>query len=601
MQMIHHHVVDIADRTSPLNNSSIIQHNPPPSKVKDVVVGYLVDNSPDLLLSILGCIDLTTTCNDETTTILPAMINVRWTPLEMKRALSSSLSTNNNDGQYNNSRYDGIDDDQRSHATIILYGRSYEDTAKEAVRLMNDDGRIQHFATALLLPELSNDTASDINTATSATSHQQPNDISNKDALILFTSGTSSPNGAKGVRLSHRSLYVQAWAKTQPPCNYSKETSMVATTVPWFHVGGVSSAFGVLMGRGCLVFPRGIWKGFKPENVIRALLPSSTSSSNTVNCGYRVSHDGADTLVVVPAMLHAIFELMATRPNDSVQSYPNVRLILVGGQSIGSGRLLQQTRRCFPNARIVQTYACTEAGSSITFHDMGYKQSDSTDDEIGVDGAACVGLPPSHVETGIFDPQTISMMNDTTKTTTTIRPIQNGKMGIIGTRGTHTMSGYWNRGGTDQQQCQNVHEWMFTNDLGYIHPRTGKLYFCGRANDVIRTGGESVLATEVEKVIGLHNDIVECVVFALPDAKFGEAVCVAVVLEASSSVNEATEDFHWLNQLRQHCAKNQLAGFKQPRRVFCINALPRNSSGKVLKHEIVEKCSRLDVSARSRL
>jgi hypothetical protein len=62
-------------------------------------------------------------------------------------------------------------------------------------------------------------------------------------------------------------------------------------------------------------------------------------------------------------------------------------------------------------------------------------------------------------------------------------------------------------------------------------PERKDVFFCGRANDVIRTGGESVPATEVERVIKTHGDVRECAVFALPDEKFGEAVCPAVVLE----------------------------------------------------------------------
>ncbi len=86
---------------------------------------------------------------------------------------------------------------------------------------------------------------------------------------------------------------------------------------------------------------------------------------------------------------------------------------------------------------------------------------------------------------------------------------------------------------------------MLTNDLGYIHPQNGKLYFCGRADDVIRTGGELVLASDVECVIldyfaaaaaaaGDNHDhaIVECAMFPLPDEKVGDAVCAAIAVAA---------------------------------------------------------------------
>jgi fatty-acyl-CoA synthase len=174
-------------------------------------------------------------------------------------------------------------------------------------------------------------------------------------------------------------------------------------------------------------------------------------------------------------------------------------------------------------------------------------------------------------------------------------------MGVIGTRGPHIMLGYWTRGVSSKQALYN--EWMFTNDLGYIHPNSGKLYFCGRANDAIRTGGESVLATEVEKIIELHPEIIECAVFGLPDEKFGEAICAAVVFKASVLVDgvDLLESDEVKEKLREHCAKHQLAGFKRPRRAFCMHSLPRNSSGKVLKRQISWLCSRQLNVSRSRL
>ena len=69
---------------------------------------------------------------------------------------------------------------------------------------------------------------------------------------------------------------------------------------------------------------------------------------------------------------------------------------------------------------------------------------------------------------------------------------------------------------------------MFTNDLSYVHPQTRKLYFCGRANDVmIRTSCESVLANKVDHAVAGACD---CAALALPDEKYGEALCAAIVL-----------------------------------------------------------------------
>ena len=595
--------------------------------IDDVVIGYLADNSPDLLLSLLGCIDLTTRNNeqhddDDLPLPLPAMINVRWTPLEIQQALRVHHATTDiSDGN----------DEQRHHVTILLYGEGYEKSAKEAVQLLKKyDDNQSHYAVALPLPLFASDTknhhSNNIATATTRNYHHctSLNDVPDSDALILFTSGTSSPNGAKGVRLSHRSLYIQAHAKTCSPCNYDKDTRLVATTVPWFHVGGISSALAIVLGGGCFVFPSSSAdddynnqqgrigsvregpkrKGFNPDAVLQSLLPRSLSLSQQMRGESTTEKIAANTLVVVPAMLHAMFQHQQNQllPNNSV------RLILVGGQSIGD-KLYQQTREYFPKARIVQTYACTEAGSSITFLDLGYDSTPSagtvaTATNESNDGdkqeqhkvadnraATLVGVPPRHIEIGVFDEKSDK---------DNIVPLPQGQMGIIGTRGSHVMSGYWTRGSDTKrkERAQRTEDWMLTNDLGYSDGRN--LYFCGRANDVIRTGGESVLATEVEKIIISHPNVTECAVFALPDEKFGDAVCAALVLQPAMDNVAVREDDMWRIKIRKHCERHQLAGFKRPRRIFCMNALPRNSSGKVLKYEVVKACASYS-SNRSRL
>lgn len=580
-----------------------VASSPSQPSENDIVIGYLADNSPDLLLSMLGCIDLTQCsanknssdkCDlDEALSPLPAMINVRWTPLEIQRALR--VHTDENMEKRNQQMMDV----KQSHVTILLYSQGYEETARQAVHLMNGDTVDQHhFAVALPLPLFANDMNDTPNRPLHYYNQSKRTELSDLDALILFTSGTSSPNGAKGVRLSHRSLFIQARAKTCPPCNYDSHSRVVATTVPWFHVGGISSALAVVLGGGCLVFPSDEGKqigsetarkkGFQPDAVLRSLQLRDGAASLAAN-----------TLVVVPAMLHAMFEL---QQKQKLQPNYNVRLILVGGQSIGD-RLYQQTRQFFPKARIVQTYACTEAGSSMTFLDLGYSSSTSDgaathadiEQETKVDGATLVGTPPQHIEIEIFDEKSDK---------SNLIPLPKGQMGIIGTRGPHVMSGYWNRGTTQNtdEKTQQVGEWMLTNDLGYIANQTD-LYFCGRANDVIRTGGESVLATEVEKIITMHPDVEECAIFALPDDKFGDVVCAAIVLKGQSMMlkeSEAVEDDQLRILMRAHCQHQQLAGFKRPRRVFCMHSLPRNSSGKVLKYDIVKACATC-TSNRSRL
>jgi fatty-acyl-CoA synthase len=97
---------------------------------------------------------------------------------------------------------------------------------------------------------------------------------------------------------------------------------------------------------------------------------------------------------------------------------------------------------------------------------------------------------------------------------------------------------------------------------------------------MIKTGGENVASREVEEAIYALSAVSEVAVIGLPDAKWVEAVTAIVVLKAGESLS--------VDQLLAHC-QAQLAGFKVPKRVEFVDALPKNPSGKVLKRELREQ------------
>ena len=149
------------------------------------------------------------------------------------------------------------------------------------------------------------------------------------------------------------------------------------------------------------------------------------------------------------------------------------------------------------------------------------------------------------------------------------------QVGIIATRGPHVMNGYWSRGSLGTGR--NLTGWYLSNDLGFFD-EDNQLHFCGRANDEIRSGGETIHALEVERVLLRNPDIEGCAVFARPDDRFGQAVACAIVPKGSPK----------LTNIKDWCQKQGLASYKRPRYVFLVDSLPRNSSGKVLKQKLVE-------------
>jgi fatty-acyl-CoA synthase len=138
------------------------------------------------------------------------------------------------------------------------------------------------------------------------------------------------------------------------------------------------------------------------------------------------------------------------------------------------------------------------------------------------------------------------------------------------------MRGYWNLPGASAEALKDG--WMHTGDAARMDDE-GYIYIQDRVKDMIVSGGENVYPREIEDVLYQHPAIAEAAVIGVPDDQWGEGVKAIVVLRDGQS---ATED-----ELIEFC-RGQLAGFKRPRSVDFIDALPRNPSGKVLKRELRE-------------
>jgi O-succinylbenzoic acid--CoA ligase len=114
---------------------------------------------------------------------------------------------------------------------------------------------------------------------------------------------------------------------------------------------------------------------------------------------------------------------------------------------------------------------------------------------------------------------------------------------------------------------------LHTGDLGRIEH--GRLVVTGRKSDTIVTGGENVAPTEVESALLEHPAVAEAGVFGRADPQWGEAVTAHVVLRQHATPEE----------LRSWCAE-RLAGFKVPKAIVAVDALPRTASGKLLRREL---------------
>jgi acyl-CoA synthetase (AMP-forming)/AMP-acid ligase II len=152
--------------------------------------------------------------------------------------------------------------------------------------------------------------------------------------------------------------------------------------------------------------------------------------------------------------------------------------------------------------------------------------------------------------------------------------VEPGAVGEIVVRGDQVTSGYWRDPASTAEAF--VGGWFHTGDLG-TWDVDGRLRIVDRRKDIIVTGGENVASREVEDVLHDHPGVAAVAVVGVPDEYWGEAICAVVVPRPGAEV--ALDELVTL-------ARTRLAGFKQPRHVVLVDALPVNAAGKVLKAEL---------------
>ena len=150
-----------------------------------------------------------------------------------------------------------------------------------------------------------------------------------------------------------------------------------------------------------------------------------------------------------------------------------------------------------------------------------------------------------------------------------------GKVGEIVIQGPCVMKGYW-KNPVATREAFFAGGWLRTGDAGYFD-KEGFLYIYDRVKDMIVTGAENVYPAEVENALFGHPAIADAAVIGVPDPRWGEAVKAIVVLKQGV---EATAE-----EIIAY-ARDRIAGFKLPKSIDFVAALPRNPTGKVLRREL---------------
>jgi len=155
-----------------------------------------------------------------------------------------------------------------------------------------------------------------------------------------------------------------------------------------------------------------------------------------------------------------------------------------------------------------------------------------------------------------------------------LRDVKPGEVGEIVHRSPHVMLGYFH----DDERTAAAFEggWFHSGDLGTIDDE-GYITVVDRKKDMIKTGGENVASREVEEAIYRLLQVSEVAVVGIEHPRWVEAVVAVIVVKAGQALTEG--------QVLAHC-NAQMAGFKAPKGVVFVDALPKNPSGKLLKRQL---------------
>ena len=348
----------------------------------------------------------------------------------------------------------------------------------------------------------------------------------NDPAVLQFSGGTTGlPKAAVGLHKNIVANVIQ-FSTWLTPLKHGVEKFL--TVIPLFHVYGmvIGLNVGIAMGATIILLP-------DPRNIE---LIMQTASRERVTC-----------FPGVPSIYHAINQAYST-------INPPVDLTSIKACISGSAPLPLKTKKDFEKisgGRLVEGYGLSEAPTATHCNPIQNQ-----------DRPGSIGLPLPDVECRI-----VSIEDSNTD-------MEVNTQGELLIRGPQIMSGYFEQ--EEESKLTLKGGWLHTGDIARMD-EDGFFYIAGRKKEMIKVGGLQVWPVEVENVINLVPGIRECAVTGEPDDEFGERVKLWAVLEKSAHVD--------LQTIRDFC-QDKLGGYKIPRELQILNALPRSTVGKVLKYKL---------------
>ena len=369
------------------------------------------------------------------------------------------------------------------------------------------------------------DTYEDLLSAASAEPVFSPNS-ENDTFAIFFTSGTTGL--PKGAMVSNLNLEANGFNQFVADGSLREDVNLIAS--PLYHMGAVFvSVTYVMLGCTQVIIPR-----FDPEPWLET-----------------VERNKVSVALLIPTMINTLINFPGLKDYD----ISSLRRVFYGGGPMPPAVLKRAIEAL--HCGFTQGYGLTET-LEVSFLVASDHVTDGT--ELQIKHMASAGREAVGADVRIVDDDG--------------KGLPTGVVGEIIIRSRSNISGYW---GNPEETAQAVRgDWFYTGDLGYLDDER-YLYVVDRKKDMVVSGGVNIFTKEIESVLYTHPAVLEAAVIATPDDHWGEIVTACVVLREGRQAGA--------EEIIEYCSAS-LAGYKKPRKVYFLDELPKNPSGKILKREL---------------